>query len=80
MSGGGANTHLRAITSDQLIVGQHVRGSCWNLAIAITMMNQLYFSYELRLKGALEGRRGCPEFCVNGASVNSSASFPQIEW
>ena len=23
---------------------------------------------------------GCPEFCVNGASVNSSASFPQIEW
>ncbi|WP_233203670.1 hypothetical protein [Limnohabitans sp. B9-3] len=21
--------------------------------------------------------RGCPEFCVNGASVNSSASFPQ---
>ncbi len=25
-------------------------------------------------------RRGCPEFCVNGASVNSSASFPQIEW
>ena len=24
--------------------------------------------------------RGCPEFCVNGASVNSSASFPQIEW
>ena len=57
MSGGGANTHLRAITSDQLIVGQHVRGSCWNLAIAITMMNQLYFSYELRLKGALEGRK-----------------------
>ena len=25
-------------------------------------------------------KRGCPEFCVNGASVNSSASFPQIEW
>ena len=25
-------------------------------------------------------RRGCSEFCVNGASVNSSASFPQIEW
>ena len=24
--------------------------------------------------------RGCPEFCVNGASVNSSASFHQIEW
>jgi Ca-activated chloride channel family protein len=25
-------------------------------------------------------KRGCPEFCVNGASVNSSASFHQIEW
>ena len=23
---------------------------------------------------------GCPEFCVNGASVNSSASFPQTGW
>ena len=25
-------------------------------------------------------KRGCPEFCVNGASVNSSASFPQTGW
>jgi hypothetical protein len=24
--------------------------------------------------------RGCPEFCVNGASVSSSASFPQTGW
>ena len=41
------------------MVGLHVSESCGNLAIAIaiTMMNQLYFSYELRLKGALEGRK-----------------------
>ena len=24
--------------------------------------------------------RGCPEFCVNGVSVNWLASFPRIEW
>ncbi len=33
---------------------------------------------HLKLKGLQP--RGCPEFCVNGASVSSSASFPQTGW
>ena len=41
-------------------------------------------AYEFRWsQGNKEGiaeTRGCPEFCVNGASVSSSASFPQTGW
>ena len=35
---------------------------------------------ELKQAAELIPNRGCPEFCVNGASVNSSASFPQTGW
>jgi len=39
------------------MVGLHVGESYGNLALTITMMNQLYFSLWVMIEGALEGRK-----------------------
>ncbi len=53
-----------------------------DLAIQLKDMNRKQEAYELLNSYDQKQKElgGCPEFCVNGASVNSSASFPQIEW
>ena len=54
------------------------QGVCIRLACVAFRISESCYRYERKLD-AVNEEGGCPEFCVNGASVNSSASFPQIE-